>query len=291
MALWWLPTPTKASIPAPWPPRLPAPSIWAPASPVSWGSPLLKYISLEFDDLNVVLAPFGGELMLALVGRPYALICEYRLVTEHLTAPAGAAPRPADGPEHRRDPLMEDAVEQLENLARSVVACTRCEELLACRLRAVPGGGHPHCAVMVVLLSPAVADEQDGRPSGSALRDDLAEFMPALTGAGAHDAHATTLVKCVPRTGCEPRPPMETELDNCFPFLSKELTITTPHYVLSVGQETSRYLLRRLFKDLPYTNGDSLELRLFDNPSFKIVPVATPDELRQRDARTVKEVP
>ena len=42
----------------------------------------------------------------------------------------------------------------------------------------------------------------------------------------------------------------------------------------------TRYLLGRLFKDLPYEPGDSLELRLFYNPAFKIVPVATPGELR-----------
>ena len=45
------------------------------------GQPAAKYISLEFDTLNVVLAPFGDELMLALVGEPGALICEYRLNT------------------------------------------------------------------------------------------------------------------------------------------------------------------------------------------------------------------
>jgi predicted regulator of Ras-like GTPase activity (Roadblock/LC7/MglB family) len=38
-----------------------------------------KYISLEFDDVNVVLAPFGDELMLAVVGDPATLICDYRL--------------------------------------------------------------------------------------------------------------------------------------------------------------------------------------------------------------------
>jgi predicted regulator of Ras-like GTPase activity (Roadblock/LC7/MglB family) len=43
--------------------------------------PAAKYISLEFDTLNVVLAPFGDELLLALVGRPSALTCEYRLNT------------------------------------------------------------------------------------------------------------------------------------------------------------------------------------------------------------------
>ena len=96
-------------------------------------------------------------------------------------------------------------------------------------------------------------------------------------------------MKCVPRTASEQRPSKPAELDNCFAFFSKELTITTPHYVLAVGEETSRYLLGRLFRDLPIKKGDSLELRVFDNPAFKIVPVATPQELGERDAKTTKE--
>jgi predicted regulator of Ras-like GTPase activity (Roadblock/LC7/MglB family) len=42
--------------------------------------PEAKYISVDFDDLNVVLAPFGSELMLVLAGLPSALTCEYRLI-------------------------------------------------------------------------------------------------------------------------------------------------------------------------------------------------------------------
>ena len=40
-----------------------------------------RYISVEFDTLNVVLAPFGDELLLVLVGEPGTLSCEYRLKT------------------------------------------------------------------------------------------------------------------------------------------------------------------------------------------------------------------
>jgi len=183
---------------------------------------------------------------------------------------------------------MEDAVEQLDRLARSVGECTRCEELVACRLRAVPGGGHPHCAVMVVSLSPDPADEKAGLLAGSTLVQGLAEFMPALA-ASADKVYVTTLMKCVPRTACDLRAPRTNEQDDCYPYLSKELTITTPHYVLPVGEETTRYLLGKLFKHLPHKKGDSLELRLFDNPAFKIVPVAAPDELRKRDAKARKE--
>ena len=54
----------------------------------------------------------------------------------------------------------------------------------------------------------------------------------------------------------------------------------TPHFILAVGEETARFVLRKLFRDRPYAHGDALELRVFDNPAFKVVPVATPEELR-----------
>src|SRR5659263_613645 len=108
--------------------------------------------------------------------------------------------------DRQKGSLMEDAVEQLDKLARNVGECTRCEELVACRLRAVPGGGHPHCAVMVVSLVPDPADEKAGLPAGSTLVDGLAEFMPALA-ASADKVYVTTLMKCVPRTACDLRAP------------------------------------------------------------------------------------
>ncbi len=183
---------------------------------------------------------------------------------------------------------MEDAIEQLDNLARSVGECTRCDELVASRLRAVPGGGHPHCSVMVVSLAPDPADEAAGRLAGQAVLDELAAFMPALS-ESREQVFATTLVKCVPRADGAVRPPTAAELEACYPYVSKELTITTPHYVLTVGEQATRFLLGKLFKNPPYAPDDSLELQLFDNPAFKIVPVATPADLRARDAKATKE--
>ncbi len=183
---------------------------------------------------------------------------------------------------------MEDAIEQLDNLARSVGECTRCDGLVASRLRAVPGGGHPHCSVMVVSLGPDPADEEAGRFAGQAAVEALAEFMPALA-KSRDQVYTTTLVKCVPRDGGALRDPEAGELEACYPYLSRELTITTPHYVLTVGESTTRFLLGKLFKNPPFAPGDSLELRLFDNPAFKIVPVAEPAELRSRDTKERKE--
>jgi uracil-DNA glycosylase family 4 len=183
---------------------------------------------------------------------------------------------------------MEDAVEQLDNLARSVGECTRCEELVASRLRAVPGGGDSHCHVMVVSLAAQPQDEREGGLAGEALLLELAEFMPALV-ESRDKVYVTALTSCVPRNDAELRAPTTEELDACFPYLSQELAITTPHYVLTVGEDATRYLLGKLFTRPPFEPGDALELRLFDSPSFKVVPVATPDELRARDPKERKQ--
>jgi uracil-DNA glycosylase family 4 len=183
---------------------------------------------------------------------------------------------------------VEDATQQLEALAARVRACLRCDALVPCRARALPGAGHPHTSVMIVAWCPDVRDEAaDGAP-GDALVEELGAFFPALTGPARESLYVTGLIKCVPRTGCEVRDPAPEEQDNCFEYLSRELSITTPHWILPVGEQTSRYLLRRLFRTPPHGPGETLELRVFDNPAFKVVPVATPAELEERPARERK---
>jgi predicted regulator of Ras-like GTPase activity (Roadblock/LC7/MglB family) len=43
------------------------------------GEPATRYISMELETLNVVLAPFGDELMLALIGDPTTIALTYAL--------------------------------------------------------------------------------------------------------------------------------------------------------------------------------------------------------------------
>lgn len=44
-----------------------------------FGERAAKYIAVEFEEATMVLAPFGDELLLALVGKGAALSCQYRL--------------------------------------------------------------------------------------------------------------------------------------------------------------------------------------------------------------------
>ena len=137
--------------------------------------PEAKYISIDFERRQPRARPVWHRAHAR--ARRRAQRPRLRVPT-HQTRRVTARPAQPAGP--TKETLMEDAVEQLDNLARSVGECTRCEELVASRLRAVPGGGHPHCTVMVVSLASDPTDEEDGGLAGESLLADLAEFMPAL---------------------------------------------------------------------------------------------------------------
>jgi predicted regulator of Ras-like GTPase activity (Roadblock/LC7/MglB family) len=45
------------------------------------GQGATRYVFIELDDRNVMLAPFGDELLLALLGEKSALTCDYRIAS------------------------------------------------------------------------------------------------------------------------------------------------------------------------------------------------------------------
>ena len=140
---------------------------------------------------------------------------------------------------------------------------------------------------MLVGLSPGAADERGDGPAGAALLDDLAEFIPRLN-ERRDELYVTTLVKCRAGTN-DDSVPTAAEFEHCYPYLSQEFTITTPHYVLTIGATATTALLARLYKDPPPLEKDPLAPQVFDNPAFKVVALATPDELRAKDAKTRKQ--
>jgi len=184
---------------------------------------------------------------------------------------------------------MEDATEKLDQLARSQAECTKCAEIASCRLRAVSGGGHPHATVMFVSLAPSPEDEKANTAAGAALLDSLVDYLPML-GNGARDkAFATTVLKCVPRNAEALRAPTDEEQDNCFGFLSKEISITTPHFVVPVGEHAARFLIGKLFHDHVADSYEPLALRVYDSPAFKVVPMASPEEIEALDAKSKRD--
>ena len=54
---------------------------------------------------------------------------------------------------------------------------------------------------------------------------------------------------------------------------------------MPIGDEASRFLLGKLFGQADAADHDPLELRVYDSPSFKVVPIAAPGEIAVRAPR------
>lgn len=184
---------------------------------------------------------------------------------------------------------MEDAAEKLDQLARSERECTRCPEIAACRLRALPGAGHPHARVLFVSRSPSPDDEAAGLPAGTSALRFLGGLIPSLNNGGGESSFCTSLLKCVPRTGSTLREPRPEEMENCFRYLAAEISITTPHYVVPIGGSTADFVLGKLFHEAPAGARDPLDLRVVDSPALRVVPMASQEELAERGEKERKE--
>jgi len=180
---------------------------------------------------------------------------------------------------------MRDGAARLTALAKEISSCSRCPDLAESRARALCGHGSERARIMVVAPFPSQEDEHESQTgAGSSLFSWLSGYLPTLADERRGSVYVTALVKCVPRTGDSVRGPMEYEQTNCFPFLSAEMSVITPHFVLPVGRDTCAFLLRRFFGRA----GESVlppAIRVIESPSFGVIPVAGPAELEEMAKR------
>lgn len=159
----------------------------------------------------------------------------------------------------------------LEALNKEIIQCRKCPRLVQWREevahtkrkayqdwdywgRPVPGFGDPKARILVVGLAPgAHGSNRTGRQFTG---DASGEFLfPALYRAGfasqpnatsredglrLHDMYITASVRCAP-PGNKPTPE---ELDNCQPYLEREIELLKPKVIVCLGQVAFERILR-----------------------------------------------
>jgi len=115
--------------------------------------------------------------------------------------------------------------------------CERCP-LADSRTRVVFGDGNPTAELMIVGEAPGADEDAQGLPfvgdAGQALDTLLGD-----AGIRREDAYVTNVVKCRPPGN---RPPRQTEVAACAPYLDLQLALVRPRVVLAVGVSATRRL-------------------------------------------------
>lgn len=105
---------------------------------------------------------------------------------------------------------------------------------------------------MVVAQAPNLVEMEKGRilsgPSGTVL-----DILLGRTGFSREDLYLTNLLKC-PLPGC--RRPRLYEIENCMPFLRKEIEVIDPLVIITLGRYSTRTLLNEYGHPLPTRNSE-----------------------------------
>lgn len=179
------------------------------------------------------------------------------------------------------------AKESIEKLSSEILSCQKCKDLSKLRKTSVPGTGSPKANIIIVSDFPHQdGAEKKGVPftgdeSGKFIMGILKEVKLSL----AKDTFITYLVKCTPRKVVkgkikEEKKPAARHTTNCIPYLTQEISISTPHIIVSLGLDVSNTLLKNFFSvEKKFRNMEKIHMRVFQNPSFKLVPFFGPHDV------------
>lgn len=181
-----------------------------------------------------------------------------------------------------------NAKESIEKLNSQILSCKKCKILAELRKTSVPGTGAPKANIIIVSDFPHMEGaEKEGIPftgdvSGKFIRDILDEVKLSLK----KDIYITYLVKCTPKIKRDGRilekdKPTASNIKNCISYLVQEISISTPHIIVSLGLDVSNILLENFFSiGKKYRKMEEIHMRVFENPSFKLVPFFNPHDVK-----------
>jgi len=131
-----------------------------------------------------------------------------------------------------------DMPQALESIAQTVRTCTKCE-ISGSRLNAVPGQGNPKARLMFVGEAPGADEDKQGLAFVGRAGKLLTDIIIAM-GLTREEVFIGNILKCRPPGN---RDPKLDEIDNCWPYLKRQLEIIQPEIIVALGAHAARTLL------------------------------------------------
>ncbi len=162
-----------------------------------------------------------------------------RVARERAAAPQAdifsAAAAPAAPASLSRDEKMAT----LADLAAGVTSCVRCR-LAEKRTQTVFGVGDPDAGIVFVGEAPGREEDLQGEPFVGRAGQLLNEILKAI-GLRREDVYICNILKCRPP---ENRDPEADEVEQCEPYLKRQLAVIGPTVICCLGRHAAHTLLR-----------------------------------------------
>lgn len=129
---------------------------------------------------------------------------------------------------------------ELLNLRDKVIRCTKCDELVRNRHSVVFGSGNPKARLVFVGEAPGAEEDRQGLPFVGPAGQLLTKMIEAI-GLKREEVFIANVLKCRPPGNRTPRPQ---EIENCEPYLVKQLALIHPDLICALGTFAAQTLLK-----------------------------------------------
>ena len=133
----------------------------------------------------------------------------------------------------------ESMVDTLEAFRRQICECTRCR-LGATRQQFVFGSGDPAAGIMFIGEAPGAEEDRAGQPFVGKAGQLLTKIIEAM-GLSRDEVYICNILKCRPPNNRDPQPD---EIEQCEPYLKRQIEIVQPRVICTLGRFAAQTLLR-----------------------------------------------
>lgn len=185
-------------------------------------------------------------------------------ITELYLAPAGEGQTAAAAPPESA--VAQPGLDQLRH--EEIGNCTRCK-LHRGRKTIVFGEGNPNAQLMLVGEAPGADEDIQGRPFVGRAGQLLMQMIKAINFERG-DVFIANVLKCRPPNN---RPPEPDEIEQCSPFLMKQIALIQPKIILALGTFSAQLLLNTK-SPISY-----LRSRIYEMPFGRVIATYHPSFL------------
>jgi uracil-DNA glycosylase len=127
----------------------------------------------------------------------------------------------------------------VDELNKQICTCMKCQ-LGATRTKFVFGVGNPHATLMLVGEAPGADEDAQGEPFVGRAGQLLNKILEAIN-FKREDVYICNILKCRPPNNRKPQPD---EVEQCIPYLKKQIALVKPKVILCLGLTAAENLLQ-----------------------------------------------
>lgn len=132
-----------------------------------------------------------------------------------------------------------DQYRTLDELFNGIKNCKNCA-LGNTRIKFVFGSGNPNADVMLIGEAPGAEEDKQGKPFVGRAGNLLTDILKAIN-FEREEVFIANILKCRPPNN---RNPLSTEMDECTPYLYKQIELVKPKVILLLGLVAASSLLK-----------------------------------------------